>query len=127
MRLERRSFLQAALVLVLPLPACGGSDAGSSASSLSDDERALVDTYFADLESARKIARAWLGGSSAAAVRTAAAPVLALVDGGGSEDAALATYRDRVRADFTSGAVATVEGWTFALTELQLCAAALLG
>lgn len=122
MVLERRSFLKAALALVLPLPACSHSETvGAGSTSVSAGKR--VAWYFDELESARVIARAWLGDRDPL---EAATPTLDLLDGSESDEAALAAVSARLEQDFTTGATANVAGWTFGATELQLCAMALL-
>lgn len=122
MVIERRFFLKAALAMVLPLPACAsGESVGSGGDSVSAGRR--VAWYFDELESARIIARAWLGGRDPV---EAARPTLDLLDASESDEAALLAVSAQLEQDFANRATDNVAGWTFGATELQLCAMALL-
>lgn len=125
---SRRAFLLGALsslALASPLGAFGAFGCADRDTTLSRD--GTVAAYFPDdgLEAARAIAGRWLAvaapGATEDDLRRLVAPTQALVDASPDAESAIEALRARVRDDFGSGAIANVDGWTFALTELHLC------
>lgn len=125
---SRRAFLLGALSCVAvasPFGAFGAVGCADRDTTLSRD--GTVAAYFPDdgLEAARAIAARWLAvtapGATEQDLRRLVAPTQALIDASPDAESAIAALRARVRDDFASGAIANVDGWTFALTELDLC------
>ena len=130
-RAGRRSFLLSSLGAVIALPSIGCDEHFPK----TDSDTAVAPTvgqtstaYFsnASLDSARTIGQRYLAAvapnASSADIDALLAPTVALINAGPTDAAASAALQARVRADFGSGAILVLEGWTFATTELQLCA-----
>lgn len=144
-RFGRRNFMQAALsqvavLAVLPNLACGGDPRdpddddkkvppdGNEDTPPDRDE--VLGTYFEDdlILEARKIGQYYLDteatGAGAADVDELLAGTLALIEESKNDAAALDALRDAVFKDFGESNLVTLSGWTFSLTEAQLCALA---
>lgn len=145
-RLNRRRFMQAALsqvvaLAVLPSLACGGEtdrdrgdrkngNGGKPGEETSADRDEVLRSHFGDplMDEARRLGKFYLeteaDGAGAADIDRILSGTLNLIEESPSDEAALDALRQAIRTDFVDRNLVHLGGWTFSLTEAQLCALA---